>query len=133
MLLSGLAPDALARYLDDGRDEGLHAADDHRARRSSSASSRACASEGYALDVEEYAENLCCISVPVRDPNSGAIVAAISLAMPKIRFRRSLVPRWRSLLEEKAALISPQLGLIGTSQAPSRPPCSNRPSSSARC
>ena len=36
----------------------------------------------------------------------------ISVAMPKIRFQRSLVPRWRKLLEEKAALISPPLGLI---------------------
>ena len=45
--------------------------------------------EGCAVDVEEYAENLCCVSVPVQDPNDGAIVAAISVAMPKIRFKRA--------------------------------------------
>ena len=50
--------------------------------------------------------------MPVRDPASGAIAAAVSVAMPKLRFKRSLVPRWRKLLGEKAALISPQLGLI---------------------
>ena len=67
---------------------------------------------GYALDLEEFAENLCCISVPVKDPHNGAVVAAISVAMPKIRFRRALVGRWRRQLEEKAALISPQLAFV---------------------
>ena len=71
-------------------------------------------SEGFALDLEEYAENLCCLSVPVRDPHSGEIAAAISMAMPKMRFKRSGVPRWRKLLEERAALISQPLGLIDT-------------------
>jgi len=68
--------------------------------------------QGYALDMEEYAENLCCVSVPVHDPHSGSIAAAISIAMPKLRFRRGHVARWCGLLEGKAALISPQLGLI---------------------
>ena len=68
--------------------------------------------QGYALDLEEFAENLCCVSVPVRDPADGAIAAAVSIAMPKLRFKRNQVPRWRRLLDEKAALISPQLGLI---------------------
>ena len=70
--------------------------------------------QGYALDVEEYAANLCCISAPVREPNNATVVAAISIAMPKIRFRRSLIPRWRDLLLERASLISPPLGLIGS-------------------
>ena len=68
--------------------------------------------EGFALDLEEYAVNLCCQSVPVRDPHSGEIAAAISVAMPKLRFKRSGVPRWRKLLEERAALISQPLGLV---------------------
>jgi DNA-binding IclR family transcriptional regulator len=113
VLLSGLAPDALERYL---------ASVDLQPYTPQTITSRAklerelakVHKQGYALDVEEYAENLCCVSVPVRDPNSGSIVAAISLAMPKLRFRRGLVPRWRGLLEGKAALISPQLGLIDT-------------------
>jgi IclR family transcriptional regulator, KDG regulon repressor len=68
--------------------------------------------EGFALDLEEYAENLCCLSVPVRHPHGGEITAAISVAMPKLRFKRSGVPRWRKLLEERAALISQPLGLV---------------------
>ena len=68
--------------------------------------------EGCAVDVEEYAENLCCVSVPVRDPRNASIAAALSIAMPKLRFKKAQVPQWRRLLEDKAALISPQLGLI---------------------
>ena len=48
----------------------------------------------------------------MRDPHSGEIAAAISVACPKLRFKRSNVPRWRQLLEERAALISQPLGLI---------------------
>lgn len=70
--------------------------------------------QGFALDVEEYAENLCCLAVPVRDPHGDRVTAAISVAMPKLRFKRSLVPQWRQQLEAKAALLSPQLGLIGS-------------------
>ena len=68
--------------------------------------------QGFALDLEEYAENLCCLAVPVRDPHNGDIAAAISVACPKLRFKRSNVPVWRQLLEERAALISQPLGLI---------------------
>ena len=111
VLLSGLAADALERYL---------ASVDLQPYTPQTITNRAklerelakVRKQGYALDVEEYAENLCCVSVPVRDPKSGSIVAAISLAMPKLRFRRGHVARWRGLLEGKAALISPQLGLI---------------------
>ena len=112
-LLSGLAADALARYLQTV---------DLQAFTPQTITSKAklqrelalVRSQGYALDVEEYAANLCCISVPVREPNNATVVAAISIAMPKIRFRRSLVPRWRDLLTERASLISPPLGLIGS-------------------
>jgi DNA-binding IclR family transcriptional regulator len=69
--------------------------------------------QGYGLDVEEYAEDLCCLGVPVREAQGGAVVAALSIAMPKLRFRRALVAGWRQRLEDKAALIAPQAGLIG--------------------
>jgi DNA-binding IclR family transcriptional regulator len=113
VLLSGLAPEALERYL---------ASVNLQPFTPQTITSRAklkrelvtVRKQGYALDVEEYAENLCCVSVPVRDPNRGSIVAAISLAMPKLRFRRGHVARWCGLLDGKAALISPQLGLIDT-------------------
>jgi len=111
VLLSGLAPDAFRTYVSGVRLRA-YTAQTITSRAKLEREIEAVREEGYALDVEEYAENLCCVSVPVRDPNSGAIAAAVSVAMPKIRFKRSLVPHWRRLLEEKAALISPQLGLI---------------------
>jgi IclR family transcriptional regulator, KDG regulon repressor len=70
---------------------------------------------GLAVDTEEYVPNLCCVSVPVHDRAGHGTVAAISIAMPKMRFKRSLVPQWSKQLRERAALISQQLGLIETS------------------
>lgn len=69
---------------------------------------------GFAVDIEEFVANLCCVSVPVRAPDGRASVAAISIAMPKMRFKRAFVPRWCELLREKAVLITQQLGLIET-------------------
>lgn len=69
---------------------------------------------GFALDIEEFVPNLCCVSVPVRDGADGAAVAAISIAMPKMRFKRTLVPGWCQHLREKADLITQQLVLIET-------------------
>ena len=69
---------------------------------------------GFALDNEEFVPNLCCVSIPVTDHNGGAPVAAISIAMPKMRFRKTLVPRWCEQMREKALLITQQLGLVET-------------------
>ena len=69
---------------------------------------------GFAVDVEEFVPNLCCVSVPVRDRDGGASVAAISIAMPKMRFKKTFVPRWCEQLRAKAVLITQQLGLIET-------------------
>lgn len=110
VLLSGLEPEAFRRYLASLR---FHAYTPqtitNRARLEREIAT--VRDQGYAVDVEEYAENLCCVSVAVRDPRNGSIAAAVSIAMPKLRFKRTLVPQWRRLMEEKAALISPQLAL----------------------
>jgi DNA-binding IclR family transcriptional regulator len=65
---------------------------------------------GFAVDMEEFVAGLCCVSVSVRDGNGGN-AAAISIAMPKMRFKKTLVPRWCEQLRGKSALISQQLGL----------------------
>lgn len=67
---------------------------------------------GFAVDIEEFVPNLCCVSVPVRNGEAGAIVAAISIAMPKMRFKKTQLPRWCALLKDQAQLISQQLGLM---------------------
>jgi DNA-binding IclR family transcriptional regulator len=41
-------------------------------------------------------------------------VAAISIAMPKMRFKKSRVSRWCAQLREKADLITQQLVMIET-------------------
>ena len=111
VLLSGLAPEALARYFDSIEPKAW-TANTITGRDALEREIAAVRKQGYGLDIEEFAENLCCISVPVREPNDGGIVAAMSIAMPKIRFKRSQVAHWRKLLEERAALLSPQVGLI---------------------
>ena len=68
--------------------------------------------QGFALDAEEFVPNLCCVSVPVFDRDGERTIAAISIAMPKMRFKRSLVPGWCERMRAKSALISQQLGLI---------------------
>ena len=69
---------------------------------------------GFAVDVEEFVPNLCCVSVPVRDADDVSSVAAISIAMPKMRFKRSYVARWCEQLREKAERITQQLVMIET-------------------
>jgi len=70
--------------------------------------------KGFAVDIEEFVPNLCCVSIPLRDHNGGAPLAAISIAMPKMRFKKTLVPRWCEQMREKAVLITQQLGLVET-------------------
>lgn len=111
VLLSGLAPEAFHAYLSGVKLQPL-TSQTITSRTRLEREIETVRDEGYALDLEEYADNLCCLAVPVRDPHSGAIAAAVSVAMPKLRFRRSGVPRWRKRLEETAALISQPLGLI---------------------
>lgn len=66
---------------------------------------------GYAVDDEELAPKLCCVGVPVREP-AGRAVAALSVAMPKMRFKAKMVPEWARLLGEASERISRQLGFL---------------------
>lgn len=110
VLLSGLESEALGRYLSSVKLQAYTPKTIvNRARLEREIAN--VRKQGFAIDLEEFAENLCCVSVPVRDPHSGRIAAALSVAMPKLRFRKSLVVKWRKLLEEKAAVIGPQVAL----------------------
>jgi DNA-binding IclR family transcriptional regulator len=66
----------------------------------------------FALDIEEFVPNLCCVSVPVAGRDGNSSVAAISVAMPKMRFKRTLVAGWCDLMREKATLITQQLRVL---------------------
>lgn len=65
-------------------------------------------SQGYGTDEEELAADMCCVAVPVRDP-AGSVVAALSLAMPKSRYRRERLAGWVKSLAAAAARIGGRL------------------------
>ncbi len=67
---------------------------------------------GYALDDEEMEANLCCVGVPIRD-HTGRVMAALSVAMPKMRFKAAMIPEWVRLLGETGGQISRHLGFLG--------------------
>jgi DNA-binding IclR family transcriptional regulator len=64
--------------------------------------------QGYGIDEEEFAAETCCISVPVRNP-VGRVVAALSIAMPKSRYRSAHTSKWVKALAESAARIGQRL------------------------
>jgi DNA-binding IclR family transcriptional regulator len=43
--------------------------------------------QGYAYDVEEAIEELCCVAAPIHD-HTGEVVAAMSLSVPAYRFQQ---------------------------------------------
>ncbi len=67
---------------------------------------------GYAIDDEELCADVCCIGVPVLN-RSGRTAAALSLAMPKARFRSRNVAAVVKMLHECSARISSTLALSG--------------------
>lgn len=112
VLLSGLAPEDLDAYLADVQLQAF-TPQTITSRNKLAREIEMVRANGYALDLEEFVPNLCCVSVPVRD-GSGAAIAAVSIAMPKIRFKRALVPQWCELMRSKASLMTEQLRLIET-------------------
>lgn len=67
---------------------------------------------GYAIDDEELCADVCCVGVPILN-RSGRTVAALSLAMPKARFRSRNVASLVKMLHESSARISSALALSG--------------------
>lgn len=111
VLLSGLAPDALKKYFAEVEIEAF-TPQTVTSKTKLLREIEKVRESGFALDVEEYVPNLCCVSVPVAGGKDGQAIAAISIAMPKMRFSRAQVPRWCELLRQKAALTTQQLRLI---------------------
>jgi DNA-binding IclR family transcriptional regulator len=64
---------------------------------------------GYALDQEESILGVFCIGAPILDIRGG-VVAAISISMPKLRFKEERLPYLKDLITEGAAEISQKLG-----------------------
>ena len=60
---------------------------------------------GFALDEQELSDDVCCIGAPIRN-GPDRVIAAVSVAMPKVRFRQDKVPEWTRLLVETAGRIS---------------------------
>jgi DNA-binding IclR family transcriptional regulator len=68
------------------------------------------AAQGYAYDIEETAEELCCVGAPIRD-HSGAVVAALSLSVPTYRFQQTR-EHYRLAVVGATKQISESLGYI---------------------
>ena len=80
---------------------------------------------GFALDLEEFEENLHCIAFPLRD-HRGMVVAAFSVSGPAVRFTRQVMEKHRPLFSQAASRISERLGFRGSLQK--APPERRRPS-----
>jgi DNA-binding IclR family transcriptional regulator len=65
--------------------------------------------QGYAVDVEEFCEGLCCIGCPLLD-GSGSVVGAISASMEATRFRACDEATLGRRIREAASNISAFLG-----------------------
>lgn len=64
--------------------------------------------QGYGTDEEEFAAEISCIGVPVRD-QARRVVAALSIAMPKSRYRRDRLAGWVKALAAAAGRIGGRL------------------------
>jgi IclR family KDG regulon transcriptional repressor len=65
--------------------------------------------QGYAEDHEEHELGICCVAAPIRNMN-GDVTAAISIAVPKLRFQDDRLPYFQTLIVEAAKEVSSRLG-----------------------
>jgi DNA-binding IclR family transcriptional regulator len=68
------------------------------------------ATQGYAYDIEEAVEELCCVAAPIRD-HRGDVVAAMSLSVPAYRFQQAC-EQYRLAIVGATRQISENLGYI---------------------
>lgn len=78
---------------------------------------RAVRRRGYSVDDEEYVEGLVCIAAPIRG-RTGAVVAAMSVAIPKFLYAEAEEKRERALalLMEASERFSLSLGFPGEAE-----------------
>jgi len=106
-LLSGLREPQLVEFLLHERlprtAKTLTEEDDLRAR------VRKAKRQGYALEDEECDEGTRCIAAPIYN-GDGRIVAAVGIAGPRVRIRKSQFPKFAPIAVEAAQQISERLG-----------------------
>ena len=65
--------------------------------------------QGYAVDNEEYYENVRCLAAPIKDA-FGKTVAAIGITATTIRFKHNMIPSTSKEVMRVASEISTKLG-----------------------
>jgi len=80
--------------------------------------------QGFAVDLEEAVEGLCCVAGPVFN-HSGQIVAAFSVAGPATRFAPPRIAELAEVVRETSRQISYRLGYRHPLQSPSGPGADN--------
>jgi IclR family KDG regulon transcriptional repressor len=73
--------------------------------------------QGYAYDIEEAVEELCCVAAPIHD-HTGEVVAAMSLSVPAYRFQQCK-DQYRQAIIGATRQVSESLGYIPTRSLPS--------------
>lgn len=117
MLLSALPePELDARYPRTGRLEGLTPASitSPAELRRALATIRA---EGLAWDHCESNPAVNCVAAPVRD-HTGAVVAAMSISVPTVRWSKASARQWAELVADGAARLSRRLGAPTAPETP---------------
>jgi IclR family acetate operon transcriptional repressor len=80
--------------------------------------------QGFAVDLEEFEENLHCIAFPLLD-HRGSVVGAFSVSGPAVRLTRQDMDRNLPLFRQAASTISERLGFKGSREM--APPAASEP------